>query len=512
MISFSETDIQQLTSKGISQEKVLGQIKTFEEGIPYINLEAPAVIGSGILKFTAAEEKSLVESFNKYRNDYKLLKFVPASGAASRMFKSLFEFMEFYDPANESADSSGTQKPNDAINTFSEGLEHFPFYDIVMARLAGNGAESKTDLLHFVREMLYPDKLQYDFYPKGLLPFHKYGEHPVTAFEEHLKEGAIYASSGKIARLHFTVSEQHEEMFLNEYKQIKIRLSEKTGVDFIVNFSQQKASTDTLAVTPDNEPFREANGSLLFRPGGHGALMENLNDQDADIIFIKNIDNVVVDSFADQIAFSKEVLAGLLIKLQQKTFEYAAQLDKNELDGEKLAEIQDFLISELNVRFGDNYGTFSLAEQIEILRDKINRPIRICGMVKNEGEPGGGPFWVKDLQANISLQIVESAQVDTNDPDQKQIFDGSTHFNPVDIVCGVRNYKGEKYNLLNFVDVKQGFISEKTKDGKQLKALELPGLWNGGMAYWNTVFVEVPLVTFNPVKTVNDLLKSQHQT
>ena len=511
MISFSETDIQQLVSKGISKEKVLGQIKTFEEGIPFINLEAPAIIGNGILKFTDSQEKELVDFFNRNRHNYKLLKFVPASGAASRMFKTLFEFMEDYDHQEISVRSYAELASNAAMEKFNKGLADFPFYDIVINRLQITDPDSKVDLLSFVQEMLHTEKLHYDFYPKGLLPFHKYGEEPVTAFEEHLKESAVYASSEKVARLHFTVSEQHEQMFLSEYNRIKKELSQKLGVDFIVNFSQQKASTDTVAVTPENELFRESNGSLLFRPGGHGALMENLNDQDADIIFIKNIDNVVVDSYADQIAFSKEVLAGLLIKLQQKAFAYAAQLDSDDIGGEQLSEIQEFLVTELNVRLGDNYGAFSLAEQIEILRDKIDRPIRICGMVKNEGEPGGGPFWIKDLNGHISLQIVESAQVDQSDPRQKEIFDGSTHFNPVDIVCGVRNYKGEKYNLLNFVDVKQGFISEKTKDGKELKALELPGLWNGGMAYWNTIFVEVPLVTFNPVKTVNDLLKSQHQ-
>ena len=511
MIIFSENDIRQLLSKGISKEKALGQIQTFEEGIPFVHLEAPAVISQGILKFSAADENSLVDYFNDNRNQYKLLKFVPASGAASRMFKNLFGFIDSYDPEKETLDDYLKNSSNKAIDTFCKGLSNFPFYNIVMSRLEDGDPEKKTDLLDFVKEMLDYDKLHYDFYPKGLLPFHKYTDDSVTAFEEHLKEGAAYASSEGIARLHFTVSEQHEEMFLSEYDQIKKALSDKTGVDYIVNLSQQKSSTDTLAVTPDNQPFREADGSLLFRPGGHGALIENLNDQDADIIFIKNIDNVVVDSYADQIAFSKEVLAGLLIKLQKKAFDYAEQLDKNDLDGHGLSEIQEFLQQHLNVRFGDNYPTFSLGEQIEILRDKINRPIRICGMVKNEGEPGGGPFWIKDTHGHISLQIVESAQIDLDDPGQKEIFDGSTHFNPVDIVCGVRNYMGEKYNLLNFVDVKQGFISEKTKDGKELKALELPGLWNGGMAYWNTVFVEVPLVTFNPVKTVNDLLKDQHQ-
>ena len=359
MIIFSEKDIHQLMSKGISKEKALGQIQTFEEGIPFANLEAPATKNQGILKFSAEDEKSLVDYFNKNRNQYKLLKFVPASGAASRMFKNLFEFIEAYDPEKESLESYLERGPNKAMKTFFKGMTNFPFYDIIISRLE-EGQGNKTDLHSFVKEMLDYDKLHYDFYPKGLLPFHKYDTDPVTAFEEHLKEGAVYASSRKVARLHFTVSEQHEEMFLSEYDQIKKDLSERTGVDFIVNLSQQKSSTDTIAVNLDNEPFREADGSLLFRPGGHGALMENLNDQDADIIFIKNIDNVVVDSYADQVAFSKEVLAGLLIKLQQKAFDYADQLNQNDLDGEQLSEIQEFLRTHLNVRFGDNYGTFSL--------------------------------------------------------------------------------------------------------------------------------------------------------
>ncbi len=511
MISFSEKDIEQLMSKGISREKVLDQIQTFEEGIPFVHLDRPALINDGILKFTAKEEKSLVKQFEDARDRHKLLKFVPASGAASRMFKALFGFMETYNHQTESVSDYISRTGDQAIDRFIKGLEDFPFYEIVVERLNTFKGDRDQLALQFVCEMLESDKLHYDFYPKGLLPFHKYAKNTATAFEEHLKEGAQYASSAKIARLHFTVSEQHETMFHKEYEEVKERISKDTGVDFIVNFSQQKPSTDTLAVTTDNMPFRDQDGSILFRPGGHGALIENLNDQDADIVFIKNIDNVVVDSFSDQIAFSKKVLAGHLLQLQDKAFAYARLLDNDELDGESLREVQDFLMRELNVRFVENFSSFSIAEQIEILRDKINRPIRVCGMVKNEGEPGGGPFWIRDPHGHISLQIVESAQVERNDPEQEAIFEKSSHFNPVDIVCGVRNYRGEKFNLLNFVDVKQGFISEKTKDGKALKALELPGLWNGAMAYWNTVFVEVPLVTFNPVKTVNDLLKSQHQ-
>jgi hypothetical protein len=300
-------------------------------------------------------------------------------------------------------------------------------------------------------------------------------------------------------------------MFNKEFKKAGERVAKETKTSFTVKYSFQKPSTDTIAVTLDNKPFRNSDGSLLFRPAGHGSLVENLNEQDADIIFIKNIDNVVAPRFSDDVARSKKILAGLLLELQSKAFEYARILDGDNLTSEILETIKLFLERELNVRFSDRFGGFSIGQQIEVLKDKINRPIRICGMVKNEGEPGGGPFWIRDAHDHISLQIIESAQVDMGNPVQIDILKSATHFNPVDLVCGVRNYKGEKFNLLNFVDAKQGFITQKTKEGKDLKALELPGLWNGTMAFWNTIFVEVPLVTFNPVKTVNDLLKPAHQ-
>jgi len=278
-----------------------------------------------------------------------------------------------------------------------------------------------------------------------------------------------------------------------------------------VDYSFQKASTDTLAVDMNNEPFRNEDGSVLFRPGGHGALIQNLNEQDADIIFIKNIDNVAVMKDAKAVADSKKVLAGVLLKEQEKAFEFAALLDKGEADDATIEDIKNFLKTNLNVRFSEGFDSKSNSDKVNILKDKINRPIRICGMVKNEGEPGGGPFWVTNSKGEVSLQIIESAQIDMNNSQQADILKNATHFNPVDLVCAVRNYKGEKYDLLKFVDEKQGFITGKTKDGKELKALELPGLWNGAMAFWNTIFVEVPLVTFNPVKSVVDLLKDSHQ-
>ena len=511
MIEFLENDLRQMEGMGITREKVLKQIETFVEGIPYTRLERAAVVGDGILRFSKDESESIVNRFEKSAPSLDMLKFVPASGAASRMFKALFNFLEAFNPGKESLEEYLERTGDKDISVFVENLERFPFYENVLKLDGEKFTDSGRALASFIHKMLDPSGLNYDFYPKGILPFHQYESHVATAFEEHLREAADYASSAGRSELHFTISPQHESLFNETYTEIRERVEKETETRFLVTHSFQKPSTDTIAVTPENNLFRQADGSLLFRPGGHGALIENLNEQEADIIFIKNIDNVAVPEFAKKSGNSKKLLAGVLLGLQDKAFRYAAMLEESTVSGEDVQQIKDFLIRELNVRFSDNYASFSLGEQLNILRDKINRPIRVCGMVRNEGEPGGGPYWVRDPRNHVSLQIVESAQADLTDDAQKEIFHEATHFNPVDLVCGVKNHHGEKYNLLNFVDSDQGFISQKTKDGKPLKALELPGLWNGAMAYWNTVFVEVPLLTFNPVKTVNDLLKPAHQ-
>jgi len=511
MMGFTENDLAQLAAKGITKEKVKVQVDIFKEGIPFVHLVDAAIIDGGISRFDANEQSKLSAIFDSNSERLSLLKFVPASGAASRMFKALFNFLDTYDHKKESLKDYIERNQDNDIKLFSEGIENFPFYKLVKGRIKGLATNEDEEFYLFVKEMMSENGLNYGFYPKGLLPFHKYGTHAATPFEEHLKEATKYARVGKEANLHFTISEQHIKMFSKEYGSISDRLGKETDTTFNVSYSYQKSSTDTIAVDLENEPFRKSDGTLLFRPGGHGALIENLNEEEADIIFIKNIDNVVVPAAQETLTTSKKVLAGLLLKMQEKAFEYAKLLDENNLTSELMVEIKQFLEEKLNARFVDTYSSFSLGDQIEILKDKINRPIRICGMVKNEGEPGGGPFWIKSPQNHISLQIIESAQIDMGNENQLKILKNSTHFNPVDLVCGVRNYKGEKFNLLNYVDHKQGFISSKTQAGRSLKALELPGLWNGAMAYWNTIFVEVPLATFNPVKTVNDLLKPTHQ-
>lgn len=511
MIELNDKDLAQLQEKGISKTQLQKQLKTFEEGIPSVSLEKAAVVGDGILRLDGEQEETLIKKFEDTAQDLELLKFVPASGAASRMFKACFNFLESFDPGNESLEDYFERTGDQDMRTFVDNLQEFPFYTFIRNRIKGE-ADSRDEEVHlFVKDMLDPERLNYGFYPKGLLPFHNYGEYLATAFEEHLKEAADYASDGKEAQLHFTISEQHGDMFNAEFNRIKERVAHQTGNSFRVSYSFQSPSTDTIAVNPDNTPFRLEDGSILFRPGGHGALIQNLDKQDADLIFIKNIDNVVVPACADLVGRKKKMLAGLLLDVRNEAFEMARKLEQDDLSVEDRAEIKKFLEDRLNVRFDEEFESSSDADQDSELRKMINRPIRVCGMVKNEGEPGGGPFWIRDKEGKVSLQIVESAQVDLEEAGQKRAFQEATHFNPVDIVCSVKDHNGKSYNLQEFVDDRLAFITGKTKEGKQLKALELPGLWNGGMAFWNTIFVEVPLETFNPVKTVNDLLKPQHQ-
>ncbi|KQC30917.1 DUF4301 family protein [Flagellimonas eckloniae] len=511
MIDLSQKDLEQLEEKGISKEKVAAQIETFKAGIPFVKLVKAAVVSDGILRFSNEEQNEIIQYFENFRGGLELLKFVPASGAASRMFKAMFNFLDAYDSSKETLSEYIYRTGDKAVKRFTENMSRLPFYKLIMDRISGKAKNKDEEAYLFVQEMLMSDGLNFGFYPKGLLPFHKYSSTSATPFQEHLKEAALYAKTDGEANLHFTISEQHDEMFRREHLAVSPNVAKATNTEFKISYSNQKPSTDTIAVDMENNPFKNSDGSILFRPGGHGALIENLNDQDADVIFIKNIDNVVIDENLETVANSKKMLAGVLLKAQTKAFEYAKTLESDSVSSQQIEEIKIFLENELNVRFSGSYASKSLEEQLSILKDSINRPIRVCGMVKNEGEPGGGPFWISDADGNVSLQIIESAQIDLSHEQQAATLKNSTHFNPVDLICGIRNYKGEKYNLLDFVDAKQGFITEKTKEGKELKALELPGLWNGAMAFWNTIFVEVPLVTFNPVKTVNDLLKPTHQ-
>lgn len=513
---FSKKDILYIEQKGLTSEQVESQIQIFRKGLPFINIKEAATIGNGILKLNKEEEIYYKDYFENHQNQISLLKFVPASGAATRMFKFLFEFLKNYNPKKESINAYINRNKASNMRLFLVGIEKFPFYNRVLEKTKDRLSNyeqlaNKEQKLELIKTMLDKDCLNLSYYPKGLLPFHTYRNHGASAFEEHLFEAASYAVSNGKSNLHFTISEKHYHKFNAEYNRISQIIEKKTDTKFELSFSYQKESTDTIAVTPDYKPFREQDGELVFRPAGHGALIENLNDQNVDVIFLKNIDNVVVFKYEKEVAYYKKMLAGILLEVQKKAFSYMRLLDSNALSENDLIEIAQFLSNKLNVYISAEFEKYSHKYQLDYLREKLNRPIRVCGMVKNEGEPGGGPFWVKDESNNISLQIVESAQIDKKNKLQKNIMKNATHFNPVDLVCGIKDYKGEAFDLLKFVDDKTAFITNKTKSGKTLKALELPGLWNGAMANWNTIFVEVPLLTFNPVKTINDLLKAPHQ-
>ena len=516
-MSFTENDIKQIKAKGLTLPQVESQIELFKTGIPFTNIAAAATIGNGILDLSEKQKEEAISHFENNKKGLSLLKFVPASGAATRMFKFLFKFLKEYDPQKESLNAYINKNDSKDLAFFLVGLEKFPFYEQILERLQQKGIDFKTlstqdKAVHFVQIMLDEDEMNFGNSPKGLLPFHRYKNGYIsTAFEEHLYEAALYASEDKKADLHFTISENYRDKFTEEFKRIEEYVEENTGVSFNISFSYQQESTDTIAVTPKDIPFRDDDDRLLFRPSGHGALLKNLNTLDSDVIFIKNIDNVVVKKYKDEVAKYKKVLAGILLKLQSKAFDCLKILDNDTISDKEFEGIEAFLTNEMSVKISGEYKKYLDKYKIEYLKEKLNRPIRICGMVKNEGEPGGGPFWVRDMYGNLSLQIVESAQINLKNKNQKDILTNATHFNPVDLVCGVKNYKGEKFDLEDFVDHNTAFITAKTKSGKDLKALELPGLWNGSMAHWNTIFVEVPIITFNPVKTVNDLLKAPHQ-
>ena len=497
-----------IAKKGISEEKLNAQLNNFKTGFPFLKLAGAASPEKGITIPSAEEKKAYLAAWDQYlQGNGKVLKFVPASGAASRMFKDLFEFLD-----------GDSNIPNNAfIEKFFANIKKFAFYKELDAVLLEGEKKSVDQLIaegnyKIIVDYLLGNKgLSYGKLPKGLLKFHSYEKGPRTPLEEHLVEGALYAG-GKTGdvNVHFTVSPEHIELFKSLFVEKQAEYATQYGVKYSVSFSEQKASTDTVAANPDNTPFRTEDGKILFRPGGHGALIENLNDLDADIIFIKNIDNVVPDRLKPETVEYKKLIAGVLVSKQKQAFDYLNKLDSGRYVHSELEEMIHFLHDDLCLR-NPELKDLEDAELAIYLKKKLNRPMRVCGMVKNVGEPGGGPFLAYNSDGTISLQILESSQIDTNNDEYVKMFKGGTHFNPVDLVCAVKDYKGKKFDLTKYVDPQTGFISNKSKNGKELKALELPGLWNGAMSDWNTIFVEVSLGTFNPVKTVNDLLREQHQ-
>lgn len=484
----TERDIKQMEAKGISLQQLNEQIAYFKAGFPFLPIAEAAVVGNGIRRYTSDQAAELTRSYDHKSANLHIVKFVPASGAATRMFKDLYAFV------NEGKESA-------SVREVLEGLERFAFAGDLKTSVVDTDPKS-------VVSAIVEDGLGYGKLPKGLILFHNYTDGNRTAVEEHLAEGAMYARSGDgSVNIHFTVSPEHQAGFEALVNRVLPKYEKQFGVKYNVGYSQQKSKTDTVAVDMNNEPFREKDGSILFRPAGHGALLENLNDIDADVIFIKNIDNVVPDHMKPDTVTYKKLIAALLLEAQERCFDCLRKLDEGS-DEKMVGEIAAFVEEGLSYKFAPAFESLSAGKRAEVLYGILNRPIRVCGMVKNEGEPGGGPFWVNNADGSQSLQIAESSQIA---PEQMGLMSSATHFNPVDLVCSVKNYKGKKFDLTQYFDPRTGFISIKSKDGKDLKAQELPGLWNGAMAFWNTIFVEVPISTFNPVKSVNDLLRPQHQ-
>ena len=501
---FTQKDLKQINEKGITLDDLNRQIKHFKTGFPFADLVMPAAPSKGIIMLSDGDEKHFKEIYDNNSGEFKITRFIPASGAATRMFKTLYELMDRIKALPESEQQNMISGDN-AMGTFFGELEEYPFFRDLKLR----GGESPEEI---IGKILTSEGLDYGSLPKGLLKFHRYGKVSRTAFEEHLREASGYCESkNKKVYVHLTISPDHEAAFRQLANQLVNELEKETGLTYHISFSYQKPQTDTIAVDMDNNPFRHPDGSLIFRPGGHGALIQNLNAIDSDIIFISNIDNVSPDRVKGKRIHYKKVLGGILLEMRSKIFYYMRLLhDEPGLESDKLKAIVKFLHEKLGLAIPDKLREWDRKDIRQWLIQKMDRPIRVCGMVKNEGEPGGGPFYVRTENGEISLQIVESSQIDISDNQKKEIFNQSSHFNPVDIVCSTRNYRGEKYNLLDYIDHNTGFISTKSLYGKDLKALELPGLWNGAMANWITIFVDVPVETFSPVKTIFDLRRPEH--
>lgn len=476
---FSEKERAQIEAHGLTVEQVEHQIENFQKGFPFLKVVAAASPEDGILILSQEEVAEAVAQYEAHANNLKIQKFVPASGAATRMFKELFEFV------NEGKRGAG-------IDQLLDNLDKFAFYP-ELQHFVGAEADDKSKV-----EAIVKSGLCYGAKPKGLVTFHAYSDGNRKAVEEHLAEGAMYAASNGVVKIHFTVSPEHIEGFRSLLDEKLSRYEEKFGVKYEISFSVQKSSTDTIAVNPDNTPFLTDEGNLLFRPAGHGALIENLNEIDADIIFVKNIDNVTTDARKGDTVTYKKALAGILVGLQAEAAEHLANLKAGTANVQK---VEDFIEKELCTKL-------PAERDVALLISILDRPIRVCGMVRNEGEPGGGPFWVGNPDGTQSLQIAESSQIA---PEDMPLMKSATHFNPVDLVCGVRRADGSKFDLTQYTDPETGFISSKSSGGRELRAQELPGLWNGAMAKWNTIFVDVPISTFSPVKVVQDLLRPQHQ-
>jgi nicotinamide riboside kinase len=514
-LGLNSLDFVQIYEHGIPLERINKQYEIYTYGISKTYIDRPAIVGDGIWSMEQNEFDQNATYYDQNKSDLKILKFVPASGAATRMFKFLNEFLNDFDVATESVNAYINRKNDLELSLFLLGMDKFPFFNTINSRLrneiiAFDDLSTDYKQYFFIVYMLRPEYFNFSNKPKGVLPFHSYVDYVLTPFEEHLKECVSYACNKQKGYLHFTITQSHQVLFEQLEKDIKPQIENDTQTSLRVDYTYQSRKTDTVAVDSHNKWVKNENGKLLFKPGGHGALIENLNIIDADIIFVKNIDNVI-QNHNEEVALYKKALAGQLLKLQRQIFDYCEKIEQQKVTETELKKIISFTKKNLNIELLKGFSKFTFENQVEELYRILNRPIRVCGMVKNEGEPGGGPFWVTDKEGITSLQIVETSQIDLNNEMQQQFLEQATHFNPVDLVCGIKDFKNQKFDLTQFVDPFSGFVVERTTGEKTLKSYELPGLWNGAMANWITIFVEVPMITFNPVKNVNDLLKPAHQ-
>ena len=530
-----QADIQQIQGRGMSLEQIAAHLELFRTEISGVTLARPCTLGDGIQVLEKHQMEQYEVAWRRAADAGRLSKMVPASGAASRMFQLLLAAGERLAvlPAQPSGqnewaaenEEKGKAKENgeehiyQGLVQFMHNLDRFAFAPALQSCAAAHGTDLNNLLAHrryqeILDVLLTSRGLGYTTLPKGLIPFHRYANHVRTPLDEHLMEATAYTSDAQgNATIHFSVPETSLQDVQDYVACVRSRY-EQSHCTLAVTFSTQKPSTDTIAVDAENEPFRDAEGSLVFRPGGHGALLENLNELGGDIVFIKNIDNVLPDRLAAEMYHYKKMTCGYFVLVQDALFLQLRRLRQcpaGLIEAEVLAEAFAFARSHLSLVPPDSLRHQPAAVQRRFLIQKLNRPLRVAGMVRNTGEPGGGPFWAEQADGSLSLQIVEASQVDLGSPVQRAAWESATHFNPVDLVCGVQDYRGQPFDLLQFCDPTTGFIADKSKDGRSLRALELPGLWNGAMANWNTAFVEVPLQTFQPVKTVLDLLRPEHQ-
>jgi len=500
-ILFSEKDLRQIKKLGLTPRDVEEQMATYRHGSNHLKLNRPCAINDGILSIKKAAMAELIKLYDREAGKFRLLKFVPASGAASRMFAEWFTALE----------KGGFDSPV-RNQSFLWALKKYPFYYLIKQNKRVSKFIDQKNIKGLLDYILSANGLNFGWLPKALIPFHLYraGE-ARTALEEHLFEAAKYVrGKGDVCHLHFTISQEHKKDVTKKIKSVKSKYENLCRIKYKISSSVQSPSTNMLAVDENNLPLRDASGNLIFRPGGHGSLLKNLQNLDADLIFIKNIDNIVPEKLLKKILPYKKMLGGLALQIQQEIFAILRQIENDKPDPAQIESIKDYCSRSLNIVFPGGISRQSLTKQKQVIFSSLNRPLRVCAIVRNEGEPGGAPFWVEENDGNQTLQIIESGHVNKNNPDQMAVWSAAQYFNPVDLVCCTKNYQGEKFNLDNYVNKEAYLITLKNEKGRSLKALESPGLWNGGMAYWNTVFVELPIIVFNPVKTVDDLLRPEH--